>query len=90
MRRKGVLIALVLVLVWALAAWAQESVPKPTQTQQAAQQPQGRVVYHGNVRSHKFHRPGCRHYNCKSCTARFTSRKQALRAGYVPCKVCKP
>ncbi len=90
MRRKTVLIALVLVLAWALAAWAQDSVPKPGQAQPTAQPAQSRIVYHGNVRSHKFHRPGCRYYNCKNCTARFTSRKQALRAGYVPCKVCKP
>jgi len=90
MRRKSVLIALVLVLSWALAAWAQESVPKPSQAQPTARQPQSRVVYHGNVRSHKFHRPGCRYYNCKNCTARFTSRQEAIKAGYVPCKVCKP
>ncbi|MGD9950550.1 MAG: thermonuclease family protein [Desulfobulbus sp.] len=46
--------------------------------------------YHGNVRSHKFHRSGCQHYNCKNCTAIFGSREQAVSAGYSPCGICKP
>ena len=48
------------------------------------------TVYHGNIKSHKFHRPGCRYYNCKACTRIFTSKAQALEAGYIPCKVCRP
>lgn len=47
-------------------------------------------VYHGNVRSHKFHRPGCQHYNCKNCTAVFKSREEAISAGYSPCGICRP
>lgn len=47
-------------------------------------------AYHGNVNSHKFHRPGCRHYNCKACTAVFESRAAAVNAGYVPCGICRP
>lgn len=46
--------------------------------------------YHGNVSSHKFHRPGCRYYNCSKCTRVFKSRDEAISAGYVPCGVCKP
>lgn len=46
--------------------------------------------YHGNVRSHKFHRPGCQHYNCKNCTAVFGSREQAISSGYSPCGLCRP
>lgn len=48
------------------------------------------ITYHGNVTSHIFHRPGCRWYNCKNCVAVFHSREEALRAGYRPCKICKP
>jgi endonuclease YncB( thermonuclease family) len=48
------------------------------------------VVYHGNVKSKKFHRPSCRYYDCTNCTAVFHSREEAIQAGYVPCKVCKP
>jgi len=24
------------------------------------------IIYHGNRKSRKFHKPSCRHYNCKS------------------------
>ena len=48
------------------------------------------VVYHGNVKSKIFHKPGCRHYHCNACTKRFSSRGDAIAAGYRPCKVCKP
>ena len=48
------------------------------------------IVYHGNVKSKKFHRPSCRYYNCKNCTAIFHSREEAILAGYEPCGLCKP
>ncbi len=47
-------------------------------------------VYHGNTKSHIFHRPGCRHYNCKNCTRSFPDRDSALKAGYRPCGQCNP
>ncbi|MFX0200221.1 MAG: thermonuclease family protein [Candidatus Hodarchaeota archaeon] len=47
-------------------------------------------LYHGNVKSKVFHRPGCRYYDCRDCTAVFGSREEAIEAGYKPCKVCKP
>ncbi|MCP3942602.1 MAG: hypothetical protein GY710_14095, partial [Desulfobacteraceae bacterium] len=46
--------------------------------------------YSGNVKSLKFHRPGCRYYNCSKCTVKFKTRAAAVHAGYVPCGVCKP
>ena len=46
--------------------------------------------YHGNRKSHKFHKPSCRYYNCKNCTRVFNSRQAAIKAGYIPCKICKP
>ncbi len=46
--------------------------------------------YHGNVNSHKLHRPGCSAFNCKNCTAVFKTKSAAIRAGYVPCKSCNP
>lgn len=48
------------------------------------------ITYHGNTQSHVFHRPGCRYYNCKNCTAVFRSREEAINAGYKPCGVCSP
>jgi micrococcal nuclease len=47
-------------------------------------------VYHGNVKSKKFHRPSCRYYDCANCTAIFHSREEAIQAGYAPCGLCKP
>jgi endonuclease YncB( thermonuclease family) len=38
--------------------------------------------YHGNIKSHVLHSPGCQHYNCTNCTASFSSVDSALRAGY--------
>ncbi|MBU1155348.1 MAG: Ada metal-binding domain-containing protein [Proteobacteria bacterium] len=83
----GLLLAL---LFCSLAAWAQTTAPAKSNPGSAVRTTQAEMVYHGNVRSRKFHRPSCRYYDCKNCTARFTSREQAIQAGYVPCKVCKP
>lgn len=47
-------------------------------------------VYRGNVKSHVFHEPGCRFYNCKNCTAAFSSRSDAIAKGYRPCGECRP
>lgn len=38
--------------------------------------------YHGNVKSHVFHSPGCQHYNCKNCIEMFKSVEEAVNAGY--------
>ncbi len=46
--------------------------------------------YRGNVQSRIFHAAGCRYFSCKNCTAEFASRAQALKAGFRPCKVCRP
>lgn len=46
--------------------------------------------YHGNVKSGVFHRPGCKHYNCKNCTKGFASKNAAVSSGYRACGICKP
>lgn len=48
----------------------------------------GPNLLHGNVSSRVFHNPGCAYFDDKNCTARFTERKEALSAGYKPCKLC--
>ena len=48
------------------------------------------VAFRGNVKSKKFHQPDCRYYNCKNCLEKFATRTKAIKAGYKPCKVCKP
>ena len=46
--------------------------------------------YHGNIETRIFHKPGCEFYDCKYCIEGFSSRKKALRAGFLPCKICEP
>ena len=78
-------LALPLALMLAVAAWA------PSVWSQDAQKPAPVIKpYHGNLKSKKFHRQGCRYYSCLNCLARFQTRENAIKAGYIPCKVCKP
>lgn len=46
------------------------------------------TVYHGNTRSHVFHGPGCKDYNCKNCTVVLGSVKEAVGAGYRAHQAC--
>jgi len=39
-------------------------------------------LFHGNIKSHVFHSPGCQHYDCKNCTKAFKSSEEAVKAGY--------
>ena len=48
----------------------------------------GSIVYHGNRRSHVFHGPTCRDYNCKNCTVRLGSYQEAVGAGYRAHREC--
>ena len=47
-----------------------------------------RGPFHGNVHSHVYHRPGCPHYNCKSCEESFLTTQSAEEAGYTPAGDC--
>ena len=69
----------------AIPPWGFRSQPAAT-----AVQPPSTGPYHGNVRSHVFHKPSCRYYNCKNCTAVFQTREAAIAAGYRPGGICKP
>lgn len=50
------------------------------------------AAFVGNIKSKKLHRPDCRHAVGSSYDNRmeFTSLRQALDAGYIPCKICNP
>ena len=64
---------------------------RPAQPQPVkVSEPQSKIVFHGNVKSKVFHQPGCKHYDCKNCTATFTDRDDAEKAGYRPCGLCSP
>jgi len=50
------------------------------------------IGYVGNLNSHKFHYADCstlKKMNPKN-RVNFSSREEAIAAGYVPCKRCKP
>jgi methylphosphotriester-DNA--protein-cysteine methyltransferase len=48
--------------------------------------------YVGNARTHKFHYDSCRYVSQmnESNKVWFETREEAIAAGYVPCKVCRP
>lgn len=50
--------------------------------------PGSSTFYHGNRRSHVFHGPSCRDYNCKNCTVILESVKEAVGAGYRAHRSC--
>jgi len=47
-------------------------------------------AYHGNVKSKVFYAPRCKAYDCKNCTAVFTSQDMAVNAGFRPCGEYRP
>jgi micrococcal nuclease len=71
----------------ALAPWEFRH-PSGAQGIAATLSPRARGPYHGNLRSHVFHAPGCQHYDCPSCSAQFDSAADATAAGYRPHAAC--
>lgn len=82
--KRILLLALALALCLALALAAGAATP----VNRSAAAPDG--AYHGNVKTKKFHRQGCKYYGCSNCLAVFATRSEALAAGYSPCRVCRP
>lgn len=84
---------MIAVLALPLALWlvTAAAIPKAwCQDKPKAQPALATKPYHGNVKTKKFHRHGCRYYSCRNCLANFKTREEAIKAGYYPCKVCKP
>ena len=50
------------------------------------------MSYVGSSKSNKYHRPSCTSaQRIKPANlVSFSSKEEAMQAGYVPCKVCKP
>lgn len=50
------------------------------------------MTYIGNARTYKFHIQGCRAERRMNEANRiyFSSRQEAINAGMVPCKICRP
>lgn len=89
-----VLILLLVVLMLAGCGTTTTQTPTTTPTKQAVtqQQPAKTAAFVGNSNSKKFHRPTCRWAGKISDVNEetFASREDAVNAGYVPCKTCKP
>ena len=89
-----VLLTLTLFLAAPLWAWQDRGqvlqIAQVKSAEPSSPPEQQTVIYHGNVGSQVFHKPGCKYYDCKDCTASFKSKDEAVKAGYKPCKVCKP
>ena len=85
--------SMIALLALPLALWLVTAAAVPTAWSQEKQKPQPAAAaqpYHGNVKTKKFPRHGCRYYSCRNCLASFKTREEAIKAGYYPCKVCKP
>ena len=82
--------AILLALALATGSAAGIAEAKTTSSAAKAKQAKTATKYSGNRKTHVFHRSSCRYYACKNCTVVFASRTNALKAGYKPCKVCKP
>ncbi|MFH1800604.1 MAG: Ada metal-binding domain-containing protein [Candidatus Omnitrophota bacterium] len=50
------------------------------------------MTYVGSSKSNKYHRPSCVWAKRikPSNLVGFSSKEEAMQAGYIPCKVCKP
>ena len=50
------------------------------------------MTYVGSNKSNKYHRPSCSAAQRikPSNLVSFSSKEEAIKAGYAPCKVCKP
>ncbi len=64
----------------------------PTATQAAATANQTEAAYIGNSHTHTFHRPDCSSVARMSDKNKvtFSSREEAVSAGYDPCEICNP
>lgn len=82
--------ALKLLVIFASLLLPQLNISKQILEVAVVQSNAQQTIYHGNVESKIFHKPSCRYYKCKNCTAKFSSREAAIKAGYRPCKVFKP
>lgn len=47
-----------------------------------------KTVYSGNVKTKKYHNPACKFYDCRDCTARFKSSREAEAQGYTAYQKC--
>ncbi len=64
--------------------------PEAPAASEAVTEPSAPVSYVGNIETKKLHKAGCRFGPSPKNSVPLASRQDAIRQGYVPCKVCKP
>ena len=71
---------------------ASEPAPEADAGPDPAPQAAGSVpqAFVGNEDSLVFHSLDCKFATSKKCTARFSTREEAVEKGYKPCSICKP
>lgn len=89
MRTRSV-VAAVLLLLAVMAGMMLRETASESGDVQAGERPKSTYSYAGNTNTKKFHKEGCRYFNCPNCTAKFRTRKDAIEAGYSPCGTCEP
>ncbi len=81
-----------LVLFSALVTSVPSYAADPQHPDWQVQQEKQEFVLFGSRKSNKFHRPACQYVQRIKAgnLVGFRSREEAIRAGFIPCKVCNP
>ncbi len=46
--------------------------------------------FQGNTSSKKFHRQGCKYFNCQKCSVVFKTLRETIKKGFVACRIYMP
>lgn len=89
--KRAIVVIFALALLLCLLSCSSEKLPSPSPSS-IKQTPSPIVLYVGSINSDKYHLPSCRWAKkiLPENKIEFHSREAAVKAGYKPCKVCKP
>ncbi len=92
MKKRLSLLLLALLLATAVLTGAAPAITPSTHDNSSLANASESVQYIGNLNTHKFHFASCRYVSAMNPANKvpFATRDEAVQAGYVPCKVCKP
>lgn len=75
-----------------IGLWSESAPVAPWVFRRANSEPPGLITsattLHGNIKTRVFHTPRCKDYDCLSCTAQFSTARDALAAGFRPHATC--
>lgn len=92
MKKHLSLLLLALLLSTTMLAGASPAIPQHDLAHESLVAASDGGQYIGNLNTHKFHYASCRYVSAMNPSNKvpFTTRDEAIQAGYVPCKVCRP